>query len=62
MSPTFKIKDHVIWNTPQGQTSGHVTRVITEHTKIDGHVVDASPSDPSYEVESEKNGKRAFHK
>jgi hypothetical protein len=62
MSQPFKVKDHVTWNTPQGETSGHVTRVITEHTKLDGHVVSASPTDPHYEVESEKSGKRAVHK
>jgi hypothetical protein len=62
MSQTFKVKDHVSWNSPQGETSGHVTRVIKEHTKLDGHVVNGSPDDPSYEVESEKSGKRAVHK
>ena len=62
MSQTFKVKDHVKWNTPQGETSGHVTKVIKEHTKLDGHVVNASAADPHYEVESEKSGKRAVHK
>ncbi|SAL35124.1 PF11160 family protein [Caballeronia sordidicola] len=62
MSQTFKVKDHVSWNTPQGETSGRVTRVIKEHTKLDGHAVSATADDPSYEVESEKSGKRAVHK
>jgi hypothetical protein len=62
MSHAFKIRDRVSWNTPQGETHGHVTRVIKEHTKLDGHVVAASAADPSYEVESEKSGKRAVHK
>jgi hypothetical protein len=62
MSQTFKVKDHVSWNSPQGETSGHVTRVIKEHTKLDGHAVNGSADDPSYEVESEKSGKRAVHK
>jgi Hypervirulence associated proteins TUDOR domain len=29
---------------------------------VDGHVVNGSADDPSYEVESEKSGKRAVHK
>jgi hypothetical protein len=62
MSHTFRIKDKVSWNTPQGETHGHVARVITEHAKVDGHTVAGSASDPSYEVQSEKSGKRAVHK
>jgi hypothetical protein len=62
MSQTFRIKDKVSWNTPQGETHGHVTRVIMEHAKVEGHAVAASASDPSYEVQSEKSGKRAVHK
>jgi hypothetical protein len=62
MTHDFKVKDRVTWNTPQGETQGRVKRVITEHAKINGHVVAASESDPSYEVESEKSGKRAVHK
>jgi hypothetical protein len=37
-------------------------RVITSRTTIDGHTVDASKSEPHYEVESEKSGKHAVHK
>jgi len=62
MSHELKVNDRVSWKTPQGETHGHVTRVITERAKVDGHVVAASPSDPSYEVESDKSGKRAVHK
>ena len=62
MSTTFKARDHVTWNTPQGETSGHIVRVITSRTTIDGHTVDASKAEPHYEVESEKSGKHAVHK
>jgi hypothetical protein len=58
----FKPHDHVSWNTPQGRTSGHVVRVITTHTKVDGHEVAASKDEPHYEVESDKSGRRAVHK
>ncbi|MDR5783586.1 DUF2945 domain-containing protein [Caballeronia sp. LZ065] len=62
MSHAFKVKDHVSWNTPQGETTGHVVRVITERTHLDGHTVNASSDDPHFEVESDKSGKRAVHK
>jgi hypothetical protein len=62
MSHAFKLHDHVSWSTPQGRTTGHVTRVITSHTRLDGHTVSASEDDPHYEVESDKSGKRAVHK
>jgi hypothetical protein len=62
MSKSFKVHDHVSWNTPQGETTGHVVRVITERTKLDGHQINASSDDPHFEVESDKSGKRAVHK
>jgi hypothetical protein len=62
MTKALKIHDHVRWNTPQGETTGHITRVITSHTKLDGHEVAASKDEPHYEVESDKSGKRAVHK
>ncbi|WP_336298112.1 DUF2945 domain-containing protein [Paraburkholderia bryophila] len=37
-------------------------RVISTHTSVDGRTVDASPSDPHYEVESDKSGKHAVHR
>ncbi|WP_277188470.1 DUF2945 domain-containing protein [Caballeronia sp. BR00000012568055] len=62
MSKSLKLHDHVSWNTPQGETTGRIVRVITQHTKLDGHEVAASKDDPHYEVESDKSGKRAVHK
>jgi Hypervirulence associated proteins TUDOR domain len=62
MTRAFKTGDRVTWNTPQGETIGHVTRVVTSRTTIAGHTVDATADDPQYEVESEKSGKHAVHK
>ncbi|WP_244816209.1 DUF2945 domain-containing protein [Caballeronia sp. Lep1P3] len=62
MSRALKPHDKVSWNTPQGETTGHIVRVISERTKLDGHTVNASPDDPHYEVESDKSGKHAVHK
>ncbi|KND58635.1 hypothetical protein BVER_06386 [Candidatus Burkholderia verschuerenii] len=62
MRHALKLHDHVKWSTPQGDTIGHIVRVITSHTQLDGHTVSASKDEPHYEVESDKSGKRAVHK
>jgi hypothetical protein len=62
MSHSLKLHDHVSWNTPQGETTGRIVRVISERTKVDGHAINASHDDPHYEVESDKSGKHAVHK
>ncbi|WP_176060441.1 DUF2945 domain-containing protein [Paraburkholderia sp. BCC1876] len=62
MNPPLKLHDRVSWNTPQGLTHGKIVRVISTHTSVDGRTVDASASDPHYEVESDKSGKHAVHR
>jgi hypothetical protein len=62
MTQPLKLHDRVSWNTPQGLTHGKIVRVISTHTAVDGRTVDASPSDPHYEVESDKSGKHAVHR
>jgi len=52
----------VTWATSQGKTKGKVVKKQTTPTKIKGHDVKASRSNPEYIVESEKTAKRAAHK
>lgn len=54
--------DKVEWETSQGKTEGKVVKKQTNATKIKGHEIKASESDPQYIVESAKTGKRAAHK
>ena len=54
--------DRVEWDTPQGKTAGRVEKKLTSATRIKGHKVAASKSNPEYLVKSEKSGKRAAHK
>ncbi|MCQ4634954.1 DUF2945 domain-containing protein [Shinella sp. CPCC 100929] len=54
--------DKVEWETSQGKTEGKVVKKQTTPTKIKGHKVKASKTDPQYIVESAKTGKRAAHK
>jgi hypothetical protein len=58
----FKNGDKVTWETSQGKTKGKVVKKQTTPTKIKGHEVNASKSNPEYIVESEGSGKRAAHK
>lgn len=62
MARTLKKGDKVEWNTSQGKTAGIVKKKLTSATKIKGHDVAASKSNPEYLVESSKSGKKAAHK
>jgi hypothetical protein len=54
--------DKVRWNTPQGETTGKVVKVVTSDTKVKGQKLSASEDDPRVIVESDKSGKQAGHK
>ncbi len=62
MAKTLSKGDKVGWQTSQGKTEGKVVKKQTTSTKIKGHEVKASKSDPQYIVASAKTGKRAAHK
>lgn len=51
----------VRWNTPQGETTGHIVEVATRRTHVSGQTLDASEDDPRFIVESDKTGSRAGH-
>jgi hypothetical protein len=54
--------DSVSWNTPQGKTTGKVTKKVTGSAQAGGHTAKASRDDPQYEVRSDSTGKKAIHK
>lgn len=56
------VGDRVTWRSHGSAAVGRVTRKITRHTRAAGRVVDASPEEPQYEVESAKSGRHAVHK
>ncbi|SIR22496.1 Protein of unknown function [Rhizobium sp. RU20A] len=62
MAKSLSKGDKVEWSTSQGKTTGTVIKKQTTDTKIKGHEVKASKSDPQYIVQSSKSGKRAAHK
>lgn len=54
--------DAVRWNTSQGETQGHVERVVTHTTHVAGHTARATPEAPQVVVKSDKTGHEAVHK
>jgi hypothetical protein len=62
MTKTFKMGDHVSWNSEAGRIRGRIVRVHTKDVNCNGYVHHASADDPQYEIESDKTGHIALHK
>ena len=62
MSTTFKVGDHVTWNSEAGHVSGKITKVHTSDFTYKGHKRHATDDDPQYEIKSDKTDHVAVHK
>jgi hypothetical protein len=62
MPKTFKIGDHVRWNSEAGLVSGYIIERVTSDTRIKGYVHHASPEAPQYLIKSDKTEHIAIHK
>jgi len=62
MAKTFKIGDHVGWNSEAGEVSGRIIRVHTKDVNWKGYVHHANPDAPQYEIKSDKTEHVALHK
>ncbi|MCB1979055.1 MAG: DUF2945 domain-containing protein [Burkholderiaceae bacterium] len=62
MPSTFKVGDHVTWNSEAGHVSGHITKVHKKDFEYKGHTRRASEDDPQYEIKSDKTDHVAAHK
>lgn len=62
MPKTFKIGDHVSWNSEAGWVSGTVIAIHTKDFQYKGYVHHAPESDPQYEIKSDKTDHIAAHK
>ena len=58
---TFKVGDHVSWNSEAGRVSGHVMKVHTQDFDYKGYTHRASPDKPQYEIRSDKTEHVAAH-
>jgi hypothetical protein len=62
MPLTFKIGDHVSWNSEAGHVSGIVIAVHTGDVAWKGYVHHATRDDPQYEIRSDRTDHIALHK
>jgi hypothetical protein len=62
MTGTFKVGDHVIWNSEAGHVSGTIIRVHTKNVEYKGYTHHAREDDPQYEIKSDKTDHIAMHK
>ena len=62
MTKTFKIGDHVGWNSEAGRVSGRIVKVHTKDVNYKGYTHHASMDEPQYEIESDKTDHVALHK
>lgn len=62
MEPTFKIGDHVIWNSEAGPVSGTIEKIHVKDFAFKGYTHHATKEDPQYEIKSSKTDHIAVHK
>jgi hypothetical protein len=62
MTGTFKVGDHVTWNSEAGYVRGTIIRVHTQDVEYKGYTHHAREDDPQYEIKSDKTDHIAMHK
>lgn len=62
MASTFKVGDHVTWNSEAGHVSGMIVKVHTKNINYKGYVHHASKDSPQFEIKSDKTDHIALHK
>jgi hypothetical protein len=62
MARTFKVGDHVSWNSEAGRVRGRIVRVRTMDVNYKGYIHHATEDDPQYEIKSDKTDHVALHK
>jgi hypothetical protein len=62
MEHSFKIGDHVKWNSEAGHVSGKIIKIHTVDFDYKGYQHHASKDDPQYAIKSDKTAHIAVHK
>ena len=62
MIHTFKVGDHVEWNSEAGRVRGTIKKKITGPITFKGYTVHASREEPQYLIKSDKTDHLAMHK
>jgi Hypervirulence associated proteins TUDOR domain len=61
MAKTFKIGDHVSWNSEAGRVRGTIVKVHTRAVNYKSHIHRATADEPQYEIKSDKTNHIALH-
>jgi hypothetical protein len=62
VTKTFKVGDHVTWNSEAGRVRGRIVKVHRTNVSRKGYVHHASKEAPQYEIKSDKTEHVALHK
>ncbi len=62
MKHSFKIGDHVKWNSEAGYVSGKIIKIHTANFDYKGYTHNATEADPQYAIHSDKTDHVAVHK
>jgi hypothetical protein len=62
MTHTFKIGDHVEWNSEAGRVRGTIKKIVNSPVAFKGYTVRASKEEPQYLIKSDKTDHVAMHK
>jgi len=62
MVKTFKVGDHVSWNSEARRVRGKIVKVHRRNLNCKGYVHHATPDEPQYEIKSDKTDHIAMHK
>ena len=62
MRKSFKVGDHVSWNSEAGRVAGRIVKAHTSDVSRKGYVHHASADEPQYEIKSDKTDHVALHK
>lgn len=62
MPKTFKVGDHVRWNSEAGRVGGTIIKVHRKDVNYKGHRRHATRDEPQYEIKSDKTDHIAMHK
>ena len=62
MTRTFKVGDHVSWNSEAGRVAGTIRKVHRKDLRYKGYIHHASPDEPQYEIKSDRSDQVALHK
>jgi hypothetical protein len=62
MPGSFRIGDHVSWNSEAGRVSGVIRKKISAPIEFKGYTVHASREEPQYLIERDKTDHLAMHK